>query len=162
MTAGGQGTKGTGGGGTSSSPRSHDNGGSAQPSADPQPRFLGFSAMTNRIRPATAGLVSLPSALRPIRRGGLIIPHATQPLAAVLGTPRQMVRSCRLAIAAAAQPLGSVRVEAVSAGRPRQRGGELSAPLFVRIHYAQRGAIEIRQARVDCRVDGGGRVLNVI
>lgn len=161
-TAGAQGTKGTVGAGTSSSPRSHDNGGNAQPSAAPQPGFLGFSAMTNRIRPATAGLVSLPSALRPIRRGGLRLPNAVPPLAAVLGTPRNVVRSCRLAIAAAAQPLGSVRVEAVSAGRPRQREGGLSAPIFVRIHYAQQTGIEIRQARVDCRIDDGGRVLTVI
>lgn len=85
------------------------------------------------------------------------------PLAAVPGTPGGVLRVCRQAIAAAASPLGAVRVRAASAGRLiAHRRGALTAPLVVRIDYAGQSGIEVRQARVRCRLNASGRVIAVI
>lgn len=82
---------------------------------------------------------------------------------AVPGTPPAVVRVCRQAIASAASPLGAVRVRAASAGPlQRDRRGALTAPLAVRIDYAGLGGIEVRQARIKCRLDASGRVIAVI
>jgi hypothetical protein len=78
------------------------------------------------------------------------------------GTPPAVVRACHEAIASAAAPLGAVRVRAASAGPLRRlRSGTLSAPVEVRIHYARQGGIEVRQARIRCRLDARGRVTEV-
>ncbi|WP_287382148.1 hypothetical protein [Mesorhizobium sp.] len=78
------------------------------------------------------------------------------------GTPAAVVQACRAAIMSAATPLGAVRVHAASAGALRQRRGALTAPIAVRIDYARQGGIEVRQARVGCRLDAAGRVTAVI
>nr|WP_149758419.1 helicase [Mesorhizobium albiziae] len=84
------------------------------------------------------------------------------PLKAIPGTPRAVVRVCRQAIVSAATTLGAVRVRAASAGPlSRQRRGVLTAPIDVRIDYATRGGVEIRQARIRCRLDAAGRVIGV-
>lgn len=86
-----------------------------------------------------------------------------KPLATIPGTPRAVVRICRQAIASAALPLGAVRVSATSAGRLlRDRGGTLTAPIAVRIDYAGQGGIEVRQARIRCRLNASGMVIAVI
>ncbi|UVK37853.1 helicase [Mesorhizobium sp. AR10] len=78
------------------------------------------------------------------------------------GTPPAVVRVCRQAIMSAATPLGAVRVDAASAGPVRRhRRGALTAPIEVRIDYARQGGIEVRQARVVCRLDAAGRVVAV-
>ncbi|OAP44510.1 helicase [Sinorhizobium americanum] len=83
-------------------------------------------------------------------------------IAAVPGTPSAVVRACQKAIASAASPLGGVRVRAASAGSLlRHRGGALTAPLVVRIDYAGRDGIQVRQARIRCRLDSSGRVVAV-
>jgi len=78
------------------------------------------------------------------------------------GTPPAVVGACRGAILSAATPLGAVRVSAVSAGPLRQRRGALAAPIQVRITYARHGSIEVRQAKVSCRLDAFGSVTAVI
>jgi hypothetical protein len=79
------------------------------------------------------------------------------------GTPSAVVRVCRSAIVSAATPHGAVLVQAVSAGPlSRQPRGALSAPVEVRIDYARQGGIEVRQARIRCRLDAAGRVIAVL
>ena len=83
-------------------------------------------------------------------------------LKAVRGTPPAVVRACQNAILSAARPLGAVRVKAASAGTlSRQRRGTLTAPIAVRIDYASQGGIEVRQAKVTCRLDAAGKVIAV-
>ncbi|CDX21700.1 conserved exported hypothetical protein [Mesorhizobium sp. ORS 3324] len=84
------------------------------------------------------------------------------PLQAKPGAPAAVVRACRAAITRAAMSLGAVRVYAASAGPLRQRRGALTAPIEVRIAYKRQGGIEVRQARVDCRLDTAGKVTAVV
>ncbi|RUU06850.1 hypothetical protein EOD23_12250 [Mesorhizobium sp. USDA-HM6] len=83
------------------------------------------------------------------------------PLKAKPGTPAAVVRACHAAIMTAAKPLGAVRVYAASAGSPRQGQSGLNAPIAVRIDYARQGGIEVRQARVGCRLNAAGVVTAV-
>ncbi|AUX80558.1 MULTISPECIES: helicase [Sinorhizobium] len=83
-------------------------------------------------------------------------------IAAVPGTPKSVVRACQKAIASAASPLGGVRVRAASAGSLlRHRSGALTAPLVVSIDYAGENSIQVRQARIRCRLDSAGKVVAV-
>ncbi|AFL48689.1 hypothetical protein USDA257_c00870 [Sinorhizobium fredii USDA 257] len=84
-------------------------------------------------------------------------------LAAIPGTPPAVVRVCRRAIASAASPLGALQVRAASAGSLlRHRSGALTAPLAVSIDYRGQHGVEVRQARIRCRLDPSGRVTAVI
>ncbi|RWQ84362.1 MAG: hypothetical protein EOS85_10820 [Mesorhizobium sp.] len=110
--------------------------------------------------------IALPPALRPSKAGegdstkGYPF-GSLRPLKAKPGTPAAVVRACRAAIMSAATPLGAVGVHAVSAGALRQHRGALTAPIEVRIDYARQGGIEVRRARVGCRLDAAGRVTAV-
>ncbi|AZN98469.1 hypothetical protein EJ066_15550 [Mesorhizobium sp. M9A.F.Ca.ET.002.03.1.2] len=132
----------------------------------------GTAGITPAMAKAKAARLSavLPRALRPSKTGRVELAPITKgyplgflaPLKAKPGTPPVVVRTCRTAIASAATLLGAVRVHAVSAGPLRQqRRGALMARIEVRIHYARQGGIEVRQARVDCRLDAAGRVTAV-
>jgi hypothetical protein len=93
---------------------------------------------------------------------GYPIPRLQVPLTAIPGTPPAVVRVCRQAIMSAATPLGALRVHVISAGPLRRhRRGTLTAPIEVRIDYARQGGIEVRQARIGCRLDAAGRVVAV-
>ncbi|WP_176480286.1 hypothetical protein [Mesorhizobium sp. WSM3859] len=113
--------------------------------------------------------ISLPSVLKPSSTGGGELGRFTAgypfaplvSLKATPGTPPKVVSACRVAIASAATPLGAVRVYAVSAGPMRQRKAGLAAPIEVRINYALRGGIQVRQAKVLCRLDAAGKVIAV-
>jgi hypothetical protein len=73
-----------------------------------------------------------------------------------------VVHVCRQWIASAAEGFGAVNVHAVSAGPlSRERRGILAAPIQVRIDYDRQGGIEVRQARIKCRLDAAGRVIAV-
>ncbi|SJM29420.1 hypothetical protein [Mesorhizobium delmotii] len=114
-----------------------------------------FAVLPRALRPSGTGR----DALAPITNGyplGFVAPLKAKP-----GIPQAVVRACRTAIASAAAPLGAVRVHAVSAGPLQQRRGALTARIEVRIHYARQGGIEVRQARVGCRLDAAGRVTAV-
>lgn len=111
--------------------------------------------------------ITLPPVLRPSKAGEDKLTRgypfgSLGPLQAIPGTPAAIVRACRAAIMSAATPLGAVRVKAVSAGALRQRRGALTAPIKVRIDYARQGGIEVRQAKVGCRLDAAGRVTAII
>ncbi|WP_246676940.1 hypothetical protein [Mesorhizobium sp. B2-4-15] len=108
----------------------------------------------------------LPPILRPSKAGeGDPNPGyplgSPEPFTAKPGTPTAIALACRAAIMSAAKPLGAVRVNAVSAGALRHSGGVLTAPIKVRIDYARQGGIEVRQARVSCRLNKAGRVTAV-
>lgn len=106
--------------------------------------------------------IVLPPVLMPSRPGEGDSTKALGPLKAKPGTPAAVVQACRAAIMSAATPLGAVSVHAASAGALRQRQGALTAPIEVRIDYARQGGIEVRRARVGCRLDAAGRVTAVI
>jgi hypothetical protein len=125
------------------------------------------------IAPAKSARASivLPRILWPLKkkraaqgRGEWAYPlHLPLTIAAVPGTPSPVVRACRKAIASAASPLGAVRVRAASAGSLlRHRSGALTAPLVVSINYAGQDGIQVRQARIRCRLDSSGKVIAVI
>jgi hypothetical protein len=136
---------------------------------------VGGIGTTTVIGPA-AGVrhsIALPPILLPSRsdhdhdmsvRGTVGYPLRTRALMrAIPGTPSAVVRVCRSAIVSAATPHGAVRVQAVSAGPlSRQRRGALTAPVEVRIDYARQGGIEVRRARIRCRLDAAGRVMAVL
>jgi hypothetical protein len=122
------------------------------------------------------GDVALPAALAPLgERAGQVrdVPgigpvrglptefaRLVQPIYARPGTPTPVVQACRQGIVAAARPYGVVRVDAASAGAARRGpGGDLIAPVEMRMVYARAGGYEARQARVTCRIDARtGRV----
>ena len=124
---------------------------------------------TTVIRPAKGvrGSIILPPILRPsgarrdkTSRGDVGYPPLSR---AILGTPTVVVRACRNAIVSAAAPLGAVRVRAASAGPVSRQGrGAVTAPIAVRIEYARQGGIQVRQAKVRCRLDAAGRVIAVM
>lgn len=113
--------------------------------------------------------IGLPSILKPSSNGGGEFGRSTAgypfahlvSLKAKPGTPPKVVSACRTAIASAATPLGAVRVYAVSAGPMRQRKAGLAAPIEVRINYALRSGVQVRQAKVLCRLDATGKVFAV-
>jgi hypothetical protein len=85
------------------------------------------------------------------------------PLSAVAGVSDQAVEACRQAIAAAATRHGATQVEAVSAGTPSQLPeGVTEAPLETRIVYTQADTVQVRQARIACRLDDRGNVLGLV
>lgn len=127
---------------------------------------------TAKVRPfwqfmGTYRAISLPPVLRPARGdkgSGGALGYPARPFVALKvkpGVTSVVLRTCRSAIASAARPLGAVRVEAVSAGRQLRSGKLVVAPLDVRIRYERRGGVEVRQAKVSCRLDSAGRVVAV-
>ncbi|CCV13049.1 conserved exported hypothetical protein [Mesorhizobium sp. STM 4661] len=141
----------------------------AGPSADNKSVAASPPAVAKAIVPAktTRQSISLPSVLRPSRtgQGNSTVGYpfgSLGPLKVIPGTPAAVVQACRAAIISAATPLGAVRVRAVSAGALRQRRGALMAPIKVRIDYARKGGIEVRQAKVGCRLNTAGRVTAII
>jgi hypothetical protein len=76
----------------------------------------------------------------------------------MFGTSRAApVEACRKAVAAAAWPLGASQVRVGGAGALLRRGQTYSAPIDVAISYPG----EVRQARIECRLDAAGRVVGL-
>ncbi|HEX2135526.1 MAG TPA: hypothetical protein VHG30_06395 [Microvirga sp.] len=79
------------------------------------------------------------------------------------GVPRGAVDACRDTIAAQAVRYGAVRVEAASAGSLRRaRNGMTQAPIAARIVYARSNELQVRQARVDCRLNVNNQVVALL
>ena len=132
---------------------------------------VGGSVSTGKASPSVSGSLgssSLPRSLRPVivKRGDTM--RVTGPfgplesLKTIPGTPPAVVSACRAAILSAAKALGAVRVFAVSAGTLNQDQGVLTAPIRVRIDYANKGIVQTRQARVSCTIDAEGTVTKVV
>jgi hypothetical protein len=114
--------------------------------------------------------IALPRILWPSRAGSAkssqdLVGYPSRspaPVEAIPGTPNAVVHVCRQWIVSAAERFGAVHVHAVSAGPlRRERRGILTAPIQVRIDYDRQGGIEVRQARIKCRLDAAGRVIAV-
>ena len=101
---------------------------------------------------------ALPRVLLPRGRGS---DRSVATFEAIPGTPDTIVRACRTAIELAAGPYGAVDVRAKSFGSFRRLNGDLlSAPIQVRIKYQRRDGPEIiRQARIKCQLNAGGKVI---
>jgi hypothetical protein len=100
--------------------------------------------------------------LAPDLAGRRTIEPVRRALAFVPGTPVEIVWACREAIAAAARPHGAIQVDASSVGIMRRDGnGNIGAPLEVRVIYDRQGGPEIKQARIDCRLDSRRRVTDL-
>jgi hypothetical protein len=127
---------------------------------------LGMSAIAtlgtySPVHRAGSQRLSLPGRLRPERAANL--PQARQALQLALqgtfdllapsdGSP---VSACRQAITLAAQPLGALRVSVGGLGPVRRGAGGYTAPIGVSIRYPR----EVRQARIQCRLNSAGVVI---
>ena len=66
-------------------------------------------------------------------------------------------------MSARAQPLGATRVEAVSAGTlVRLPNGGTEASLEVKITYERQNQVQVRQARITCRLNDQGGVIELL
>ncbi|TNC08767.1 hypothetical protein FF100_28425 [Methylobacterium terricola] len=72
-----------------------------------------------------------------------------------------LVEACRDVVAQAAGKLGSVQVEAVSAGSERRTRDGITAPVAFRLIYARfngREDYEVRQSTLTCKADRLGKI----
>jgi hypothetical protein len=75
----------------------------------------------------------------------------------------KVIAACRERMSAQAQPLGATRVEAVSAGTlVRLPNGGTEAPLEVKITYERENQVQVRQARITCRLNDQGGVIELL
>jgi hypothetical protein len=97
----------------------------------------------------------------------ILLPHGGSDRASTLvesipGTPNSVVRTCRRAVETAAGPYGAISVSAKSSGSmSRLNGGLVSAPIYVRIKYRRQGGLEVREARIRCKLDTAGKVVRL-
>jgi len=143
----------------------------APPAPSQRPINVQVTPTLTALRPGSGVAPALPPALVPLGEGsGRGIGGTFEPPRGVarrgasltprVGTPVQVVRTCRTSIVNAALPYGAVRVDAVSAGRPNHTlDGGLVAPIEVRVVYARASARQMRQSRVACRLDATGVVV---
>jgi hypothetical protein len=66
------------------------------------------------------------------------------------------IAACREGIVRSALPYSPVRVDALGVGNVQPNGAGYVVPLFVRIVYPHQNGFEVRQARVNCRLDQAG------
>jgi hypothetical protein len=125
--------------------------------------FLASIAPTALAAPSLAETV-VPRALLPIENGGgdggwFRSIYRLPPLRAKPGTSLSVVQSCRNALVSGAVRYGATHVDAASAGRTaRRKGGGLSAPIEARILFQRGNHVQVRQARITCRLDQAGRI----
>jgi len=75
----------------------------------------------------------------------------------------KVIAACRERMSARAQPLGATRVEAVSAGTlVRLPNGGTEASLEVKITYERQNQVQVRQARITCRLNDQGGVIELL
>jgi hypothetical protein len=85
------------------------------------------------------------------------------PLVGVGGVSPEMLSACRERIAARTQPLGATWIDVASAGNPIHLLDDgTEAPIAARITYEHDNKVQIRQARVTCRLDEEGRVVELL
>jgi nucleoid-associated protein YgaU len=74
-----------------------------------------------------------------------------------------VIDACRESMSAKAQPLGATRVEAMSAGTLiRLPNGGTEASLEVKITYERESQVQVRRARVTCRLNEQGGVVELL
>ena len=82
-----------------------------------------------------------------------------QPLAPAPGR-NDLVEACRAMVERSAQEHGAVRVEAVSAGPQRRVRDGFVAPVYFRILYPGFFRNQVRQARLTCKADREGKMVD--
>jgi hypothetical protein len=121
-------------------------------------------APTAPARSSVAG-ISLPESLWPYEHGTSADGwfrsiYLLKPLRTKTGTPLSVVQSCRNALVSGASLYGATQVDAAGAGRiARLKDGSLSAPVEARIVFQRGDRVQVRQARITCRLDARGRML---
>jgi hypothetical protein len=91
------------------------------------------------------------------------VQQAETPLSPVEGVPPEAVEACQTTIAAEARVHGATQVEAVSAGTlTRLPNGVVEAPIEARIVYEHDAQTQVRQARVACRLNDQGSVIELL
>ena len=97
--------------------------------------------------------------------GSLGSPGDDRASTGALGPPwraKGTVAVCSDYLAAQAQRLGSQQVSVSSAGpEVVEPDGAVAQPVYARIEYALGGKKQVREARITCRVDPGGRVVGL-
>ena len=107
--------------------------------------------------------VSLPGRLRPERGSGRVLSRqathfaVTRTFGMFAFPALSPMAVCREAVISAAVPLGASQVRVGGAGPVRRRGQLLSAPINVSIRYPR----EVRQARIECRLNSTGTVIGL-
>ncbi|KLK91752.1 hypothetical protein AA309_18480 [Microvirga vignae] len=160
----GSGVSGVGSVGTGTS--ASMNGGNPDQHVSDEARTSGFLASIAPTALATSSLAgaAVPKALLPIEKGGgdsgwFRSIYLLQPLRAKPGTPLSVVQSCRNALISGALRYGATQVDVASAGRTvRVKGGGFSAPVEARILFQRGNQVQVRQARITCRLDQAGRI----
>ncbi len=133
------------------------------PSAAPTPGLLANIAPTVPPISSLSG-TAIPRSLLPVQNGGgdggwFRSIYLLKPLRPKPGTPLSVVQSCRDALVSGAVRYGAMHVDVASAGRASHlKDGSLSAPVEARILFQRGSLVQIRQARVTCRMDQAGRV----
>jgi hypothetical protein len=93
---------------------------------------------------------------------GSVLEEARQPPNALVPTgdvPSEVIVACHQAMTAQAQSLGATWLEAASAGTlVRLPDGATDAPLEVRVTYQRKDRVDVRQARITCRLSEQGEV----
>lgn len=114
---------------------------------------------------SASGGVNFPESLWPYESGAsgggwFRSIHLLKPLRVRPGTPLAIVQSCRNALVSGASSYGATQVDVASSGRTaRLKDGSLSAPIEARIVFQRGSRVQVRQARVTCRLDATGRML---
>ena len=107
--------------------------------------------------------MGLPRQLRPERAAGRTAIGPSLQLAVrgafgMFSVPeRSPVSACRKAVISAALPFGASQVRVGGTGAVRRRRNVISTPIEVSIRYPR----EVRQARIECRLDGNGAVVGL-
>lgn len=88
--------------------------------------------------------------------------YLLNPLRPKPGTPLSVVQSCRNALVPGASRYGATQVDVASAGRiTRLKDGSLSAPVEARVVFRRGDRVQVRQARVTCRLDAKSRMVTI-
>jgi hypothetical protein len=130
------------------------------------------SGFLTSIAPAALSTSSLagatvPRALLPVEKwlgdgGWFRSIYLLQPLRAKPGTSLSIVQSCRNALVSGSARYGATHIDVASAGRAsRLRDGSLSAPVEARILFQRGSLVQVRQARVTCRINQAGRTTTI-
>jgi len=144
------------------------NGGNPSQGVTGPGRIAGTVASIAPTALATSSGVMLPPSLWPYESqasdgGWFRSIYVLKPLRARPGTPQVVVQSCRNALASGASSHGAIQVDVASAGRTaRLKDGSLSAPVEARIVFQRGNRVQVRQARLTCRLDERGRTLAML
>ena len=122
---------------------------------------------------AMAGLLVLTACSETTGRGAMLESYvslfgqnersASLPVVPVPEPRSDAARACQDTIVGKAKEYGAILVEAVSVGAPDHfLNGYTEVPIEMRIHYQHEERVEVRQARITCRVDALSNVVALL